>query len=86
MKKDEDYTNEECWMAAESGALAYSPNEQHEPVLPNYDKIVGVGPQSLEELREDLKQAEREMKDPEKWDTLESFLASFKQSHAAWFR
>ncbi|MBQ8065796.1 MAG: hypothetical protein IJ144_04010 [Prevotella sp.] len=86
MKKNNDHTDDEIWMAAESGAFAYSSVEGHEPILPNYDKIKGIGPQSVDDLMEDLKQVERDMKDPNQWDSLENFLVSFKQTHASWFR
>lgn len=45
-----------------------------------------IGPQSVEEMYADLSVAEKEMKDPQQWDTLNNFMTGFKQTHAAWFK
>ncbi len=84
MKQFED-KEKDSWMASEP-ALGYSQMESRQSVLSDYDKIIGVGPQSVDELMEDLKQAERDMKNPNQWDTLDNFLSNFKQSHAEWFK
>jgi hypothetical protein len=34
----------------------------------------------------DLSVAEKEMKDPQQWDTLNNFMTGFKQTHATWFK
>ena len=60
--------------------------EQESPLLANYDKIEGIGPQSVDEMCADLRIAEKEMKDPQQWDTLNNFMTVFKQTHAAWFK
>lgn len=87
-KKDYPTTEEEddyrAFIAAEpAGAYAYS-EDLH--TVCNYDKIEDVGPLSLDELMSDLRQAEREVNNPNQWDTLDHFLTSFKNSHAAWFK
>ena len=53
---------------------------------PPFDKIIGVGPQSIEELSDDIRLAEREMKDSSQWDSFSNFMTNFKQTHAAWFK
>ena len=45
-----------------------------------------IGPQSVEEMNADLSVAEKEMKDPQQWDTLNNFMTGFKQTHATWFK
>ena len=45
-----------------------------------------IGPQSVEEMYADLSVAEKEMKDPQQWDTLNNFMTGFKQTHATWFK
>ncbi len=84
MKQFED-KEKDSWMASEP-AVGYTQTESRQSVLMDYDKIIGVGPQSVDELMEDLKQAERDMKNPNQWDTLDNFLTHFKQSHAEWFK
>ena len=60
--------------------------EYASPLLESYDKIAGIGPQSVEEMYADLSVAEKEMKDPQQWDTLNNFMTRFKQTHATWFK
>jgi hypothetical protein len=85
MKQFEDI-EKEAWMASEPAAAEYALVKERPTVLMNYDKISGVGPQSVDELKADLKRAERDMKAAEEWDTLDNFLSAFKQSHTEWFR
>ena len=79
----EDYLNdmEKPWIAAEPATP-----ERESSVPENYDKIDGIGPQSVKELIDDVRLAEKEMKDPNQWDSLSNFMISFKQTHAAWFK
>ena len=70
-----------CEPASDNAMLEYA-----SPLLENYDKIAGIGPQSVEEMYADLSVAEKEMKDPQQWDTLNNFMTGFKQTHAAWFK
>ena len=76
---------EKPWMAGEPTADS-ALVEQNTCVLPNYDKIMGVGSQSVKELHDDLSLAEKEMKDSAQWDTLNNFLTGFKQAHSSWFK
>ena len=75
-----------CFMAGEPAVSEYAWAEQRPIPLVNYDKIDGVGPQSVEELLSDLKEAERDLKSSDQWGSLDGFLAEFKQSHAAWLK
>lgn len=72
---------EKPWIAAEPATL-----ESESSIAENYDKIDGIGPQSVKELIDDLRSAEKEMKDPDQWDSLSNFMIGFKQTHAAWFK
>lgn len=84
MKQFEE-KGKDSWIASEL-ALGYMQMESRQSVLMDYDRINGVGPQSVDELMEDLKQAARDMRNPNQWDTLDNFLTTFKQSHAEWFK
>ena len=70
-----------CEPASDNAMLEYA-----SPLLENYDKIADIGPQSVEEMYADLRVAEKDMKDPQQWDTLKNFMTGFKQTHAAWFK
>ena len=70
-----------CEPASDNAMLEYA-----SPLLENYDKIADIGPQSVEEMYADLSVAEKEMKDPQQWDTLNNFMTGFKQTHATWFK
>lgn len=84
MKQFEE-KGKDSWIASEP-ALGYTQMESRQSVLMDDDRINGVGPQSVDELMEDLKQAARDMRNPNQWDTLDNFLTTFKQSHAEWFK
>ena len=84
MKQFEE-KEKDSWIASEP-ALGYTQMESRQSVLMDYDRINGVGPQSVNELMEDLKQTERDMRNLNQWDTLDNFLTTFKQSHAEWFK
>lgn len=69
------------------GALAYSPTEFLEDE-PRYDfsgKDFGL-PVTLDEVKAELKEADRELNKPEMWTSLSGFLSDFKQSHSAWLK
>ena len=74
----------DVWLASEPAVANALPNDGTD-ILSNYDRIECVGPQSVDELMSDLRQVEHDMHDASQWDTLDHFLTSFKQSHAAWF-
>ena len=69
------------------GALAYSPAEVYEEE-PRYD-FDGRNfdlPMTLDEVKAELKEADRELNKPEAWTTLSSFISDFKQSHSSWLK
>lgn len=84
MKNEDNNMETTAWAACEP--VVDSVAVECDPIIGNYDGITGVGPQSLEELREDLDNVERELKDPNQWDTLKNFMTHFKQTHSAWFK
>jgi hypothetical protein len=69
------------------GAVAYSSGVAHaeEPLYDFNGKDFGL-PTTLEEVKAELKEADRELKTPEAWTTLSSFLTDFKQSHSSWLK
>lgn len=69
------------------GALAYSSAEVYEEE-PRYDfngKDFDL-PVTLEEVKAELKEADRELNKPEMWTSLNGFIADFKQSHSSWLK
>lgn len=69
------------------GVLAYSPIEVYEEE-PRYDfngKDFEL-PVTLDEVKAELKEADRELNKPEMWTSLTGFLSDFKQSHSSWLK
>ena len=69
------------------GALAYSPTEVYEED-PRYD-FDGRSfdlPKTLDEVKAELKEADRELNKPEMWTSFSGFIADFKQSHSSWLK
>ena len=69
------------------GALAYSRADVYEEE-PRYDfegKDFDL-PITLDEVKAELKEADRELNKPEMWTSLSGFISDFKQSHSAWLK
>ena len=69
------------------GALAYTPKEVYEEE-PRYD-FNGRDfelPVTLDEVKAELIEADREQNKPEMWTSLSGFLSDFKQSHSSWLK
>ena len=69
------------------GALAYTPTG----VLDEETRYDFNGkdfdlPITLDEVKVELKEADRELNKPEMWTSLNSFLSDFKQSHSSWLK
>ena len=69
------------------GGLAYSSGSafEEEPLYDFAGRDFGL-PTTLEEVKAELKEADRELNKPEAWTTLSSFISDFKQSHISWLK
>ena len=76
-----------CVNEPSEGALAYSSATvyEEEPLYDFNGKDFGL-PTSLEEVKAELKEADRELNKPEMWSSLSGFISDFKQSHSSWLK
>ena len=69
------------------GALAYSPAEVYEEERRyDFDGRNFDLPMTLDEVKAELKEADRELDKPEMWTSLSGFIADFKHSHSSWLK
>ena len=69
------------------GAFAYSQANVYEEE-PRYDfdgKDFDL-PITSDEVKAELKEADRELNKPEMWTSLSCFISDFKQSHSSWLK
>ena len=69
------------------GALDYSQANvyEDEPLYDFNGKDFDL-PITLDEVKAELKEADRELNKPEMWTSLSCFISDFKQSHSSWLK
>jgi hypothetical protein len=88
-KKHNSENEERVDIAAETAeayaAVASPPIRTGEFHIPK-ELDPGIGPYSMEEIDEQLAEADRTLRDRSQWSTLDEIISDFKQEHVAWFR
>lgn len=87
--KDSALDSDEVMMVSEP-AVAYAYTEPSSARTGTFhipaDLDPHIGPYSMNEIEQQLQEADATLRDKSKWSSLSEILSDFKQEHQSWFR